>query len=234
VIAACQNVADALRVVQSDANALTAAVAAERAAATTLNITRRQLELSQVAYLLFINAENSYEQAIISLVQARAPRYGNTAALFQALGGGWWNRPVRQGSPRRHACRPLFRHAVSQHRLLDAIQTASETGITQTDRQSEIRIIRSIVLIVSKFMNNPISINRNPCLRLLLMVPAICLLGFTGCSSIDPPAGKNQTGDYVTIGATAFDSESQSFDRPWPFGCSPADRPTYQRSTNCL
>jgi len=80
VIAACQNVADALRVVQSDANALTAAVAVERAAATTLNITRRQLELSQVAYLLFINAENTYEQAIISLVQARAARYAVAAA----------------------------------------------------------------------------------------------------------------------------------------------------------
>jgi outer membrane protein TolC len=92
VIAACQNVADALRAVQSDANALTAAVAAERAAATTLNITRRQLELGQVAYLLFINAENTYEQAVISLVQARAARYADTAALFQALGGGWWNR----------------------------------------------------------------------------------------------------------------------------------------------
>jgi len=41
---------------------------------------------------LFINAENTYEQAIISLVQARAARYADTAALFQALGGGWWNR----------------------------------------------------------------------------------------------------------------------------------------------
>jgi outer membrane protein TolC len=67
-------------------------VAAERAAATTLNITRRQLELGQVAYLLFINAENTYEQTIISLVQARAASYADTAALFQALGGGWWNR----------------------------------------------------------------------------------------------------------------------------------------------
>jgi NodT family efflux transporter outer membrane factor (OMF) lipoprotein len=92
VITACQNVADALRALQSDAKALTAAVAAERAAATTLNITRRQLELGQVAYLLFINAEQAYQQAIVSLVQARANRYADTAALFQALGGGWWNR----------------------------------------------------------------------------------------------------------------------------------------------
>jgi NodT family efflux transporter outer membrane factor (OMF) lipoprotein len=92
VIAACQNVADALRALQSDAKTLAAAVAAERAAAATLNITRRQLELGQVAYLLFINAENTYEQAIISLVQARAARLADTAGLFQALGGGWWNR----------------------------------------------------------------------------------------------------------------------------------------------
>jgi outer membrane protein TolC len=92
VIAAFQNVADALRALQSDANALTAAVAAEHAAATTLDITRRQLELGQVAYLLFINAEQTYQQAIVTLVQARANRYADTAALFQALGGGWWNR----------------------------------------------------------------------------------------------------------------------------------------------
>jgi len=92
VITAFQNVADALRALQSDAKALTAAVAAERAAATTLSITQRQLELGQVAYLLFINAEQTYQQAIVSLVQARANRYADTAALFQALGGGWWNR----------------------------------------------------------------------------------------------------------------------------------------------
>ncbi|MBV9490015.1 MAG: efflux transporter outer membrane subunit, partial [Verrucomicrobia bacterium] len=81
VIAACQNVADALHALDSDASALAAAVAAERAAAKTLNITRRQLELGQVAYLLFINAENTYEQAVLNLVQARAARYADTAAL---------------------------------------------------------------------------------------------------------------------------------------------------------
>ena len=102
MIAACQNVADALRVVQSDANALTAAVAAERAAATTLNITRRQLELSQVAYLLFINAESSYEQAIISLVQARAPATATPPRYFRrsAVAGGTaqFAKDLREGT----------------------------------------------------------------------------------------------------------------------------------------
>jgi hypothetical protein len=92
VITAFQNVADSLRALQSDANALAAAVAAEHAAATSLNITRKQLELGQVAYLLLLQVEQTYETAVISLVQTRVNRYADTAALFQALGDGWWNR----------------------------------------------------------------------------------------------------------------------------------------------
>jgi outer membrane protein TolC len=92
VITAFQNVADSLRALQSDANALAAAVAAEHAAATSLNITRKQLDLGQVAYLLLLQVEQTYETAVISLVQTRANRYADTAALFQAVGGGWWNR----------------------------------------------------------------------------------------------------------------------------------------------
>jgi NodT family efflux transporter outer membrane factor (OMF) lipoprotein len=92
VITAFQNVADSLRALQSDANALAASVAAEHAAKTSLDITRKQLELGQVAYLLLLQSQQAYETALISLVQARANRYTDTAALFQALGGGWWNR----------------------------------------------------------------------------------------------------------------------------------------------
>jgi NodT family efflux transporter outer membrane factor (OMF) lipoprotein len=92
VIAAFQNVADSLTAVQSDAKALAAAVAAERAAETTLTITRRQLDLGQVAYLALLNAQQAYQQALIGRVQAQTNRYADTAALFQALGGGWWNR----------------------------------------------------------------------------------------------------------------------------------------------
>jgi outer membrane protein TolC len=39
-----------------------------------------------------LNAEQSYRQAELALVQAQANRYSDTAGLFQALGGGWWNR----------------------------------------------------------------------------------------------------------------------------------------------
>ena len=92
VLTAFQNVADTLYAIQSDADTLKAAVAAERAADKSLSIMRQQLELGDVSYLSLLNAEQTYQQAIINLVQALANRYADTAALFQALGGGWWNR----------------------------------------------------------------------------------------------------------------------------------------------
>jgi outer membrane protein TolC len=92
VITALQNVADALHAVQSDAETLKAAVAAERAAFKSLEIARRQLQLGAIGYLGLLTAENTYDTALLALVQAQAARYADTAALFQALGGGWWNR----------------------------------------------------------------------------------------------------------------------------------------------
>jgi outer membrane protein TolC len=92
VITAFQNVADSLRAIQSDADSVKTAAAAEQAAATSLDIARKQLQLGQIAYLTMLQAEGAYYQALISLVQAKAARYADTAALFQALGGGWWNR----------------------------------------------------------------------------------------------------------------------------------------------
>jgi outer membrane protein TolC len=92
VITAFQNVADALHALQSDAETLKAAYAAEGAAFKSLEIVRRQLQLGAVTYLALLTAENTYQTALIALVQARAARYADTAALFQALGGGWWNR----------------------------------------------------------------------------------------------------------------------------------------------
>jgi NodT family efflux transporter outer membrane factor (OMF) lipoprotein len=92
VLNAFQNVADALQALQHDARALEAAAAAERATAQSLAIARRQLELGDISYLNLLNAQQAYHQSVIALVQAQASRYADTAALFQALGGGWWNR----------------------------------------------------------------------------------------------------------------------------------------------
>jgi NodT family efflux transporter outer membrane factor (OMF) lipoprotein len=92
VIAAFQNVADALYALQADADALRAAANSERAAKVTLDLVRKRLELGQVNYLSLLSAQQTYQQAVISRSQAQASRFTDTAALFQALGGGWWNR----------------------------------------------------------------------------------------------------------------------------------------------
>ena len=89
---AFQNVADALRAVQSDADGVKANLAAERAASRSLEIARRQQLLGSISCLAMLNAEQTYDQALINLIQAKAARFTDTAGLFQALGGGWWNR----------------------------------------------------------------------------------------------------------------------------------------------
>jgi NodT family efflux transporter outer membrane factor (OMF) lipoprotein len=92
VLAAFQNVADALRALQLDAATLKAQEGAVRAASATLDLSRSQYKLGAITYVILLNAQRSYQQAVLALVQAQAARYADTAALFQALGGGWWNR----------------------------------------------------------------------------------------------------------------------------------------------
>jgi len=92
VLTAFQNVADTLHALEQDADGLKAAVAARDAAKVTLDLTTRQMQVGYANYLALLSAEQSYQQSVISVVQAQANRYADTAALFQALGGGWWNR----------------------------------------------------------------------------------------------------------------------------------------------
>jgi NodT family efflux transporter outer membrane factor (OMF) lipoprotein len=92
VITAFQNVADALQALVQDAEALKAAAAARDAAKVTLDLSTRQLQVGYANYLTLLSAEQTYQQAVINLAQAQANRFSDTAALFQALGGGWWHR----------------------------------------------------------------------------------------------------------------------------------------------
>jgi NodT family efflux transporter outer membrane factor (OMF) lipoprotein len=92
VILACQNVADTLRALSADAQALQASESGERAAKQGFALARQQLQLGSISVVNLLNAEQSYSQAQLAAVQARANRLSDTAALFQALGGGWWNR----------------------------------------------------------------------------------------------------------------------------------------------
>jgi NodT family efflux transporter outer membrane factor (OMF) lipoprotein len=103
VIGAFQNVADVLQAIKHDANALRAQVIAENAAAKSLEIARAQYSAGSTTYWAVLNAEQTLLNARLNRVKAQAARFGDTTALFQALGGGWWNRidetPASQAKP---------------------------------------------------------------------------------------------------------------------------------------
>lgn len=89
VLVAFQNVADTLRALESDARALSAQADAERSARETLDLTQRQYQLGGASALVLLIAQQQYQQARLTLSVAQGTRYADTAALFQALGGGW-------------------------------------------------------------------------------------------------------------------------------------------------
>ena len=90
VLTAFQNVADAMQALQLDDEGLTAAALAESAAARSLEISKRQAQLGEASALSVLTAEQAWRQARIAVIQARAARYADTVALFQALGAGGW------------------------------------------------------------------------------------------------------------------------------------------------
>jgi NodT family efflux transporter outer membrane factor (OMF) lipoprotein len=92
VITAFQDVSNTLYALQGDADALAAETTAERTAAESLKLVEVQYKSGAASYLTVLTTQQSYQNAAIALVKARAQRYADTAALFQALGGGWWNR----------------------------------------------------------------------------------------------------------------------------------------------
>ena len=105
VLTAFQDVANALRALEADADALNQQVAAERSAQASLDLVQAQFRLGAVAYINLLTAQQTYQNTVLARVQAQAARYSDSAALFQALGGGWWNRadvnPATAGRPDR-------------------------------------------------------------------------------------------------------------------------------------
>jgi NodT family efflux transporter outer membrane factor (OMF) lipoprotein len=91
VLQAFLNVADSLRALESDARTLKAQFEAETSAKDTLELTKKQFEFGAVSYLSLLDAQRQYQQVRISLVQAQAARFADTAALFQAVGTGEWH-----------------------------------------------------------------------------------------------------------------------------------------------
>ncbi len=100
VMVALQNVADALYVIQADAQALNAAATAAQAASKMTEMTNNQYEAGYVDFQTLLAAQQNEQVAAINLMQAQTNRLGDTAVLFQALGGGWWNREGGEGAAR--------------------------------------------------------------------------------------------------------------------------------------
>ena len=92
VLSAFQNVADALRALQIDGKAVAAAAAAEKATSASFELVRKERVLGVTNSVQVFVAEQTYLAALVTASQTRANQYADTAALFQALGGGWWNR----------------------------------------------------------------------------------------------------------------------------------------------
>ena len=99
VLTAFQNVADTLNALQQDADGLRAAAAAKAAANTARDLATKQWQSGYANYQSLLQAEQSDQQAAINLIQAQGCRYADTVALFQSLGGGWWNRADLMDEP---------------------------------------------------------------------------------------------------------------------------------------
>jgi NodT family efflux transporter outer membrane factor (OMF) lipoprotein len=95
VITAFQQVADSLRALENDAHTLKAQTESLNAATQALQLVKANHQAGLVNYLQILTADNQYQQARIGLIQAQTLRLQDTAALYVALGGGWWQPGTR-------------------------------------------------------------------------------------------------------------------------------------------
>ncbi len=95
VLGAFAQVADTLRALEHDAEFLDAQSRAVGSAEEALQLVQANYRAGTANYLQILIANVQFHQAKIGYLQARAARLQDTAALFVALGGGWWNAQVR-------------------------------------------------------------------------------------------------------------------------------------------
>lgn len=98
VLQGLQNVADTLRALDADAGTLQARADNAKQTRDTLAIVNEQYRLGGVSQFTVLDAERQARQAALDLAQARATRLADSAALMQALGGGWWGESETVGS----------------------------------------------------------------------------------------------------------------------------------------
>jgi outer membrane protein TolC len=99
VLSAFDQVANALRAVEHDAQTLAAQREAFLAATQALQLAQASYRAGASDYLTLLTSEVQYDHARIAEIKAESQRYQDTAALLVALGGGWWNKPGHRAPP---------------------------------------------------------------------------------------------------------------------------------------
>ena len=91
VIAAFVEVANALQSIGHDSDSYQAHSQALEAARANSDLAVIQYRAGRYTELQVLTAEQQYQQAALTQVQADVQRFTDVATLFRALGGGWWN-----------------------------------------------------------------------------------------------------------------------------------------------
>ena len=98
-----REVADALRAIEHDAQTLQARSEAAAQAEVTYQIASQRFAAGGISQLALLDAQRQYLQTTLDRTTSAASRYADSASLFQALGGGWWNetQPSATVTPQR-------------------------------------------------------------------------------------------------------------------------------------
>ena len=91
VLQAFGQVADTLHALTNDAELINDERAAIDASAASLKLQRLSYAAGKINILQLLDAERVYQQARLGYAKAEAQRHQDSAQLFLAMGGGWWN-----------------------------------------------------------------------------------------------------------------------------------------------
>jgi NodT family efflux transporter outer membrane factor (OMF) lipoprotein len=98
VLQGFQDVADVLRALEADAKRLKERAEAAAQARSYHDIVSARYKAGGVSYYALLDAQRKLHGALLDRTQAVADRYADSAALFQALGGGWWHEQDQAGA----------------------------------------------------------------------------------------------------------------------------------------
>jgi NodT family efflux transporter outer membrane factor (OMF) lipoprotein len=94
VLAAFQQVADLLRALQHDVELVDAQQRLLSASEEALALQRVRYDAGKIDLLELLDAQRSYAQARLAFARAHEQRLADTAQLYVALGGGWWQTDI--------------------------------------------------------------------------------------------------------------------------------------------